>query len=176
MKCSSFQWLAVVFLCSIANSSIAAITGSVFNDFNANGIDDGASEPAIAGVMVNAYGASGQALGNSPQLTDSAGEFILDGINDSVRLEFTLNQEHEKYLFSGAGALSQVIFADDGDTIDLPMHNPNLFCHNDPDIAVSCFVNGDSASAVNPSDTVVAVSYQAANKSMLAAKQQTGAV
>ena len=84
-----------------------------------------------------------------------------------------MSETQKKFLFAGAGELSQVIFAEDGDNIDLPLHNPSLFCHSDPDIAVSCFVNGDSASSVNPSDTVVAVSYLAANKSMLAAKQQT---
>ncbi|MCV6622496.1 MAG: hypothetical protein OIF51_12180 [Cellvibrionaceae bacterium] len=176
MKSSSLR-LAIISLCmSVVDDSFADITGSVFNDYNANGVDDGANEPPIADVMVSAYGVDGAAVGNSPQFTDSVGEFNLTGIIGPVRLEFTLSETQKKFLFAGAGELSQVIFAEDGDNIDLPLHNPSLFCHSDPDIAVSCFVNGDSASSVNPSDTVVAVSYLAANKSMLAAKQQTGAV
>jgi hypothetical protein len=160
-----------------ANAVSADISGSVYRDYNANGIDDGSLEPGIAGVVVNAYDANGMAVGNSPQLSDASGNYNLTGITGSVRLEFTLPADNSlDFLAPGASGNTTVIFANDGDNTAVGFNNPAQFCQSNPRVSTSCYVNGDPASLSAPHDTVVSFFNNATNKGTIGVKQDTGAV
>ena len=170
------QILVPLLTALIVNIAYADISGSVFQDFNLNGIDDGLEEPALSNVKVSAYGLDGQAQGNSPQYTDSVGEFRLTGLSGEVRLEFTFDDGREEFLFPVDSERGQLQFADDGDSIEMPFHNPSQTCDQDSVWAVSCYVNGDSQSASSPADALVRYSENGNLKAAIASKQDVGAV
>ncbi len=64
------------------------ITGNVFRDINANGIDDGAGEIGVAGVTVTAYDAAGVNRGTASTL--AIGNYTLNATGTGpYRIEFT---------------------------------------------------------------------------------------
>ena len=134
----------------------ADITGTAFRDYNANGSDDGVNEPGIGGVVVNAYDASGATAGNSPQTTAPDGSYTITGLTGPVRLEFTLPTDNSlNFLQSGASGTTSVIFANDGDTANVGFNNPDQYCQSNPDLATTCFVNGDPSDATGPQDALI---------------------
>ncbi len=55
--------------------STNTITGNVFRDLNANGVDDGVNEIGVAGIIVTAYDAAGTEQGTTT--TDTNGNYTL---------------------------------------------------------------------------------------------------
>ncbi|QTR52507.1 SdrD B-like domain-containing protein [Thiothrix unzii] len=76
----------ILTLCSTA--AYADISGTVFRDFNANGVKDNTAtfnEIGVAGVTVTAHGASG-VLGSATTATD--GSYTIAGATGAARVEF----------------------------------------------------------------------------------------
>ncbi|MEM7049860.1 MAG: IPTL-CTERM sorting domain-containing protein [Acidobacteriota bacterium] len=124
--------------------AFADITGNAFRDFDASG-SRGALEPGIGGVVVNAFGGAGTAVGNSPQTTASDGTFTLTGLpTGPLRLELTLPTDDSlAFLFPGAAGSTTVIFTADGTSPEIGFSNPAQYCQADPLAASACFVSGD---------------------------------
>ncbi|MEZ4866465.1 MAG: SdrD B-like domain-containing protein [Caldilineaceae bacterium] len=145
------------------------IMGTVFRDYNANGVQD-ALEPGIGGMVVTAYDANG---GSASCETPTTGQY---GINPAgaypVRLEFTLPASGElDFLHPGAtngAAQTSVIFVDAATSgLAVGFNNPGQYCGASPSptIATSCFVFGeqnDNAAGVNKDmDVLVSFPYTA---------------
>ncbi|MDX1997763.1 MAG: IPTL-CTERM sorting domain-containing protein [Thermoanaerobaculia bacterium] len=134
-------WLA------LAGVASAAISGTVFRDYDADGSRD-LGEPGIGGIVVNAYGALGTAVGNSPQTTAADGSYSLSSLPAGpLRLEFTLPAALAHFRPGAAGATS-VVFTTDGATVDSGFQLPVEFCEADPTLFTTCFITFDNLNAI----------------------------
>jgi hypothetical protein len=132
------------------------ITGTVFRDFNANGVKD-TLDPGQAGVEVRAVDRNNVA---SPTVTSAANGTYTLNLNgmgnaaaDTYRVEFTLpaalaaylkpgqvpdpatvgtirNGSDVQFIVAGSAAASNVGFA---------VENPAQYCQNNPNLAATCF-------------------------------------
>ncbi|WP_162846870.1 SdrD B-like domain-containing protein, partial [Marinicella litoralis] len=137
----------------ISSVAYSDITGTIYRDFDADG-QQALLEPGLAGVLINAYDATGAVVGNSPQTSAFDGSYTLTGISSDVRVEFTLpidgSLDFIKNGAIGTNNSTSVVFATDGQIIDYGFNNPSDFCESDPQLTSSCFVNGDPLPAMSP--------------------------
>lgn len=135
--------MAVLAAPAVAN---AAISGTVFRDYDADGVRD-AREPGTTGVLVSAVDDAGSVVATATTAGD--GTYTLNGIASGakVRLEFSGQAGYLKQGGNGTGAGSSVLFATDGDTsVDHGVNNPAEFCEANPQIATACQFFGRSDS------------------------------
>ncbi|MBX2835269.1 MAG: carboxypeptidase regulatory-like domain-containing protein, partial [Gammaproteobacteria bacterium] len=146
--------------------------GVVFRDYNADGIKgDGVApsnfEPTFGDVtntagepfQVIAYDIDNNPIG-SPVPIAADGSYLFPEIftaNSEVRLEFENLPDYMQFGSAGvdSGTNTQFHLAPSCNA-DLAVANPGEYCNENPDIAVSCFVNGDPAdtSADSPADLI----------------------
>ncbi len=143
------------------------ITGTVFNDVDANG-QKASTELGIAGVTVTAYRPDGTAV--SPSATSAAsGAYTLTGLvaATTYRIEFTNYPTAFFSAPSGSGCASSVQFAAAGAAnVNFGVSYPRDFCDKNPDLVVPCYSSGDNlASAVANEKVLVKVPYTASGSS-----------
>jgi uncharacterized repeat protein (TIGR01451 family) len=149
----------------LAPAAHAAITGTVFHDYNANGLRDAggpaaAADIGLAGVSVRAWGAAG-ACGTTAT-SGANGAYSLDTTGcgaGTLRIEFTgypagLTPSFHARASSGATTAAQagttVQFATDGTTnLEVALTAPLLYCQNDPLIAIAAQAFGDPQAPQN---------------------------
>jgi hypothetical protein len=137
----------------VSNTSCAPLVcgandlgGTVFNDYNADGIKQAGETNGAAGVTVTAFDKNGATYTTT---TNSAGRYCLTIplANYPVRVEFT-NIPSE---FSGGFTTRQG--ADNGSTVqfyaapnnsaDIGVNNPVDYCQSNPKVLIPCFFFGD---------------------------------
>lgn len=146
-----------------------SIDGTVFRDYNGNGIrDDGtrsygtpavaalAVDTGIGGVLVTAYNAQGVAIASTRSLAN--GTYSLDlatvaSANDPLRLEFTDVPGGAFAGPKGTNNQSTIQFvtapAPEGSVInDLGLVEPVDYCEDNPTLATTCYVFGDQDAAL----------------------------
>lgn len=120
------------------------ISGSVFRDYNANGIRD-LNEPGVGAVQVTAYNTAGPVISAA---SDSLGNYSLTIPTDEpVRIEFTPTAS---FVFAGAAGTnnaSSVVFVSAARTLDYGLSIPGDYCQQNPGLATNCYVQGDQAGA-----------------------------
>ncbi len=142
-----------------------AITGTVFRDFNSNGlyepITDPASytygEPGVGGVRITAYNASGAAIATavSSTATASIGTYTLVvGNSEAYRVEFTNLLLGDYEAFRGGNSGTSVQFVNGGEAnVNLGVNYPADYCQSvSPQLITTCFISADPTSG-NPSIT-----------------------
>ena len=152
----------------------AQISGSVFRDFNANGLRDNATgtppitEPFVEGIIVTAYLANNTPLSTT---TDVNGNYAFTAAQlpsgQAVRLEFTGLPTSYTDGFTGvAGSTSStsVRFLTAGTlaiNINLGINTASEYCQNDPPVATPCYPFG----AGSPTkDLIVTYKYAASGQ------------
>ncbi len=160
-----------------ATAATGAISGTVFRDFNQNGIKDPA-ERFIAGVWVKAFGqtAGADTVLNTtddmrttygPVKTDAAGAWSILGVNadDKARVEFygldtnadSVFDESERALPAwlkssahGSNNGSSVQFVTPGtSSVSYAVANPADYCQANPELVISCATNGNAPLATD---------------------------
>ncbi|MGB1249472.1 MAG: SdrD B-like domain-containing protein [Candidatus Promineifilaceae bacterium] len=135
---------------SACGDNTTDVGGTVWRDYNANGVQDG-NEPGYAtnGMIVSAYGDS-----TTPVMTttvNSDGTYILSSLSDGstrYRLEFSGFPSYLQAGASGAQNGTSVQFVVDGTCkIDLGLNDPSDYCHSNPELATTCYVSGDPLAA-----------------------------
>ncbi len=122
------------------------IGGTVFNDYNADGIKQAGETNGVSGITVKAYDRSGASYTTT---TNSAGRYCLAVplANYPARVEFTGIPSD----FSGGYATPQgtdgrtsvqFVAAPDGN-VDLGVNNPIDYCQANPMVMTPCYVFGD---------------------------------
>lgn len=162
------------------SSGSGNVTGTVFRDFDADGVID-ATEVGVAGITVTAYSDNGI---EAMCLTDSAGMYTLTvGVGDyPLRIEATGIPSYLESGTSGSDSETTVTFVTaDTAGVDIGLNNPSDYCQSNPDLATTCFVNGDPNHASTPEDVVVAFPYSASGtdaglKSTVVTKSEAGSV
>ena len=139
-----FKITLLSLLCGAANQHLQAqVSGKVFKDFNANGIQTTAApdpiEPGLKDVTVNAYDVAG-ALNSATTIAD--GTYSISGGTAPYRVEFILPNSY--YASKGNVSNTTVQFLATGGTASLGVNYPAQYCDsNNPNLAIPIFVNGD---------------------------------
>ncbi len=145
----------------------SSITGVVFRDYNANGVQDngagGITEPGLGGIVVTAYDANGTVASCESTAT---GAYGIDPVGAfPVRLEFTLPADGSLNFLKpgavGSNGRSTVTFVNASTAnLNTGFAAPADFCGAtpSPDLATSCFVFGeqnDNPNGVNKDKSVM---------------------
>ncbi len=142
-----------------------SITGTVFNDYNNNGVQD-AGEPGIPGVEVSGYLSSTTGTASAGTACEtistagSEGQYSFEPASFPVRMEFTLPDSLQDYLKPGpaGGTTVQFVNAASGG-IDVAFHDPADFCEANFEFSTTCFAYGVSTNITTPQDAVVSIDY-----------------
>jgi hypothetical protein len=144
---------------SISLAGPGEIQGTVFRDYDADGTIDG-TEPGVAGITVTAYDGAGTAVATTA--TNANGDYTLGGLTDTqeYRIEFT---GLPGYLLSGptgADSITTAAFVTSPSTnAHLAVNNPGHYCQSNPELATTCFINGDPLLGGTAASGDVFVSY-----------------
>ncbi|MCB0079375.1 MAG: hypothetical protein KDE47_00520, partial [Caldilineaceae bacterium] len=162
-------------LSAVPLTAPGAISGNVFRDFDADGVDDGANEIGVANVVVTAYDRNNVAQGMAT--TDANGNYTLNTTgNGPYRLAFTnLPTGYEPTMHgAGSGTSTQFVSAP-ASNVNFGVNHPMDYSQSNPDVVSNVYVNGDA----NPtSRAVVKFAYNDSGTSptptTLATKAQVG--
>lgn len=147
----SLLLLLVSFLYTVrvaAAPQAGSISGNVFRDYNANGVDDGLNEPGIGGIVVTATDNTGAVATTTTSSDGSYTTSILPGV--SARVEFTLpNDGSLNFLQPGAAGNTTVQFVDitsgNATNVNVGFNNPAQYCQADPYMAVPSYFGGTTS-------------------------------
>ena len=146
-----------------APSGTTALSGTVFRDFNGNGVKD-TNEPGVLGVTVKAYNASGTQVGSTATSAVTTGAWsITTGTTATVRVEFQIptNASGQDYTAeSGATYGSSVQFvAGNATGVNFGINNPDDYWNNTtqpiPQLMLPCYVSGTVSGANKDEPAIV---------------------
>lgn len=171
------RWIFSLLMCILTAAAVlptsqvravsGTISGTVFRDFNANGALDvqnpvagvTAGDFGVPGITVTAFGPGGY---TETQVTDVNGNYTFNSPtllalpdNSEIRIEFTgIPAGFYTTVNGGTGggvANTSVRFVRTTlanlTNIDFGVQIPGEYCQNNPDLATTCFVNGDPTQA-----------------------------
>ncbi|WP_262713720.1 SdrD B-like domain-containing protein, partial [Neolewinella aurantiaca] len=122
--------------------------GNVFNDFNNDGADAGATEVGQANVFVEIYECDSD-VPVATTWTNADGDWSIndDAITYPVRVEFsTPLQDYLQPGFAGDDSGTNTQFVDMASCeVDYGVVNPDDYCQENPQFSVACYVIGDPA-------------------------------
>ncbi len=177
----------VLLLLGVQGTISAQITGTVFRDYNANGIKE-STEPFLTGVVVNAYNSSNTLCGTTTTSGITAPNYSLTGCGSgSVRIEFvipasggcSLNNLIDFTSGGGASYGSSVQFANgNSSNINFAVNAPEDYfqASDNPKVFAPVYYNGNpSNSSVAASNAFMGVNFDASgSKSNIATVGQIG--
>jgi hypothetical protein len=141
------QFFTILLSLFFIQNSKAQVTGKVFRDFNANGVQTTAApdpiEPGLKDVTVNAYDNTGALF---TATTAATGTYSISGGTSPYRVEFIL----PPYYYASKGNVSNttVQFVAAGGVADLGVNSPDDYWDNtlnpDPVFVVPSYLNGTS--------------------------------
>ncbi|WP_170069448.1 SdrD B-like domain-containing protein [Spirosoma pollinicola] len=141
--------------------------GTVFNDYNANGIHESGETTGIPSVTVKAFDCNGALVGTTT--TDQYGRYTFTGLTASnypIRVEFSgLPAIYGQGTLNGSDGRTTVQFVNAAScTIDLGVLDPTDYCESNPKLVVPCYVYGDpqTGSLSGQRDAVVMFDYNLA--------------
>ncbi len=133
---------------SVADAAPGQIAGTVFEDYNQNGVKD-ANEPGLAGVTVTVTAAGGGNVQTTVSATD--GTYALGALVGKQRVEFTNPPTGLFPSAHGSDNGSTVQFAVAGDTVNAAFAAPSDYCQANPSFITACMFGGDTALATGRS-------------------------
>ena len=173
--------LSIISFCILSWNAFGQISGTVFRDFNANGVKDNSAtfnEVGAGGVTVKAYNAAGTQVGSVTSAAD--GSYSFTGLTLPVRLEFipVLVQDYDGS--NGAQSSTSVQFYSTGTTnANFGLNYPANYCQDNPLLVTPTHKNarpsGDgtaqfpnqafikypySSTGQTPNHTLIAYTYQ----------------
>ncbi|WP_370723343.1 SdrD B-like domain-containing protein [Fibrella aquatica] len=168
-----------------ATLNVTGVQGSVFSDFNNNGVLNTTDELGFAGVKVYAYNCDGVKVDEAT--TDATGQYSMTTVTAAdgpLRIEFDASTfpSWAKPTFRGTDGGTDIQFVQaPACGVDLGMVSASEYCQASPRLITVCFVNGTANSTTSPVDVVVSINYLAsgtspAGKLTEVNKNQVGAV
>lgn len=165
---------AVVSLVSANTATLAAtpISGTVFRDFNSDGLitDDGTiTDSGLGGVTVTAYDKTGATVGSATTASD--GTYTINPTGDGpYRVEFSdlpAGYELTSHGTDNGTSTQFVTTAVDASDVNLGVGDPCDFCQDDPLLVVPVFRNGDplGSGTSGTRDNSYALSFDASGTS-----------
>ena len=160
---------------ALPTSLTTEISGTVFNDFNANGTRDN-SDVGAENITVKAFSAANTQIATAT--SNSSGMYKLTGLTAAqpYRLEFTWGDTYVQSGALGTNSTSSVQFVNAGvSDANFGVNLPSNYCQtNNPLVMLPCYTNGNpTAAAVSPMDAVVAYPYNASSRSNISTQVPT---
>ncbi|MFN8487771.1 MAG: SdrD B-like domain-containing protein [Caldilineaceae bacterium] len=157
---------------SVSSTAVAAsVSGTIFVDYNANGVRDTSSasplfavDNGIGGVTVTAYNAAGTALATTTSSSTAAtlGQYTLNlsvPVGTPLRLEFTNlpsgYQPAPHGSTNGTSVQWLMTKATNSTNVDFGVSKPADYCQVNPSIAAPLYVFGDQVQGYNASQPVL---------------------
>ena len=136
--------------------------GTVWRDYNNNGIKEANETQGISGVTVKAYDCNGTLLGTTT--LDANGQYTFStftpSVSNKIRLEFSGIPTPYKASGSGSGNGTDVRFVSaTGCTYDFGVNNPSDYCQTNPQYVLPCYVNGTTTGTGANDAAVIATPY-----------------
>jgi SdrD B-like domain len=139
--------------------------GTVWRDFNNDGIKDAAETQGLNGVTVKAYDCTGTLVATTT--TDYQGQYTFGTLpsvpssNNKMRIEFSNISAYYNPSFNGTNGRTDIqIIAGTGCAVNYGVNNPLDYCQTNPFLATNCYVNGNNSSGTSgASDVLVKFSY-----------------
>ena len=134
-----------------------SINGKIFIDLNNNGILD-PDEAGKAGVLIQAYNASGQIVGTKQSAVD--GSYSLTGLNngDKIRVHFGISDGYTSSKIGTDNASAIQFVQVPACNVKFGVVSPTALCNEKTEILTTCFVQG-TTSVRTSEPTIVAVEY-----------------
>jgi trimeric autotransporter adhesin len=155
--------------------------GTVFMDYDANGIKASGETVGLDGVTVKAFDCNGNLVATST--TDVFGKYAFTGLtatNYPIRVEFSgLPSYAVQGTVNGTDGRTTVQFVNAPDcTVDLGILDPTDYCQRNPKLIVPCFLNGNPADGGSANDAaLVSFNYDlTGSKSVVAKIPDVGSV
>jgi LPXTG-site transpeptidase (sortase) family protein len=146
----------------ITSADANTISGTVFTDYNDNGIR-GAGDTGVSGVTVTAYNAAGAVVATT--VTDATGGYTLAIPNGTqVRIEFTgIPATLRPGAFGRDSGTTVQFVTSPAAGVDLGLSKPDEYCQNNPFLVMPCYVNGDplGGGSAGTTDALVSLPYSA---------------
>jgi uncharacterized repeat protein (TIGR01451 family) len=137
----------LVLLNCFSSVEAQSITGTVFRDFNANGVKDNSAafnEVGVGGVTVKCVGVTGTGTTTTSTTFATLGQFTLTGCTGATRVEFTWSTAADYSGVIGSANNSSVQFINATRTnIDFGINYPSDYCQNAPTVVIPMYVSGD---------------------------------
>ena len=139
----------------------AGLGGTVFKDFNADGVHQAGESTGLPDIVVRAITSTGTVLSTT---TDSIGRYTLAVSTYPVRVEFSNIPTYAgNGTPNGPDGRTTVQFVNAPDcAVDLGVLNAQEYCQTDPLIMLPCFVNGNplpDGAASGSLDALIAFPY-----------------
>jgi SdrD B-like domain/Proprotein convertase P-domain len=150
----------------IATSNPTACTnkvgGTVWRDFNSNGVKDANETDGLSGVTVSAYDCTGNLI--ESVTTDYLGQYVFTNVTPSlsqpVRVEFSTNSTLYKAGLVGTDNNSDVRFITAAScNLNYGVNNPADYCQSNPSLIINCYVQGAYNSGSGTGHTIVGLPY-----------------
>ncbi|MFN8358081.1 MAG: SdrD B-like domain-containing protein [Spirosomataceae bacterium] len=158
-----------------ANLTNAQISGTVYRDFNANGVKDNANEIGLGGIAVKITSSNGVVTtgttiaGTTTATFASRGTFSITPSGTApFRVEFSTfpTGHYSAPKGSQSGTSVQFVAAATTSNVNLGINYPSDYCEATPRVAVPCYVNGnplldiaDNSKEAGLSDALVSFPY-----------------
>lgn len=155
-----------------AAAAPSQITGTVFEDFNSNGVQDTtailnnngsgtigvAVDRGIPGVTVTAYDAAGNAVGTANTAPDGSYAINIPAIAGPYRVEFTNLPAGYTPSFHGSSNSTSVQFVADGNTgnVNFAVVSAANYCQDNPTLVTNCYRFGDQVNGENSETSALA--------------------
>lgn len=141
--------------CSIGTTDIG---GTVFEDFNYNGVCDAGEYVGIKDITVNLADEFGNTFTTT---TDSNGAYLISNLvsGRTYRVYFTNIPSWASPTSNGNDSGTTVQFVTAGNCVNLGVANPSDYCEENPQLGISCFINGSGIG--NTRDGFVTFGYDA---------------
>jgi uncharacterized repeat protein (TIGR01451 family) len=151
-----FTVLLVVIILATRSTNVYAagtVTGTIFRDFNADGIQQ-AREPGLQNASVVGFDAAGSNLGTVLTGVNGTYSYTWIGADATIRLEFYPPAGFQAGAF-GANSGTTVQFVSNGAVSSVGFTRPGEYCQANPSLVTTCFVPGDQIAGPNNTLPVV---------------------
>ena len=130
-----------------AQTCLTNIGGTVFNDFNGNGIYNTTDSLGFGGITIYAFDCAGVKIDSA--ITDDKGTYILTNVtaaSDSVRIEFATSSfpSWAKPTYNGTSGRTDVQFVKAPNcSVNMGMVRIGDYCQTNPNFGVVCFTRNN---------------------------------
>ena len=159
---AGFSWIGTTSL-----SAQGSITGTLFRDFNADGVRQGSNrltdtyyEPGVAGVTIRAYDSDDPVATPSGTATsDNDGNFTITGLvgGKFYRVECVNLPAGLQPGAAGGTTVQYAVAATTPVPLSVGLNSAGDFCSSNPDLFTSCYVAGDPLASGNNSANEAAI-------------------
>ena len=149
-KPQSVVWVGL-FLLLTQQAANAQVSGTVFRDFNANGVKDNSTsfnETFVQGVTVTAYDAAGTPTATT---TDASGAYSFTGLTLPLRIEFSGYQTGDYSAPKGnTNNTSVQFYTAASSAANFAVNYPSDYCQSPtPPIVTPVYISGSASGSTN---------------------------